>query len=84
MRAVNLVYQGWSTRKVGRHFGIGSGTVSKWMKKDCCYGLRPIPTLSSRPICHPNQLKQNVIDKIVELRTKHHRCSEVIHKEMIN
>jgi len=24
MEAVNLVYQGWSTRKVARHFGLGS------------------------------------------------------------
>jgi transposase len=52
MQAVNLVYQGWSTRKVGRHFGVGSGTVSKWKKRDCCYGSRPIPTLSSIPNHH--------------------------------
>jgi len=84
MQAVNLVYQGWSTRKVARYFGLGSGTVSKWMKKDHCYGLRPIPTLSSRPHFHPRALKQEVIDVIVELRKKHHRCAEVIHQELLN
>lgn len=83
-QAVNLVYQGWSTRKVARYFGLGSGTVSKWKKKDCCYGLRPIPTLSSRPHSHPRALSGKVIDAIVKMRLKHHRCAEVIHQELLN
>lgn len=83
MQAVNLVYQGWSTRKIGRHFGIGSSTVSKWVKKDCCYGLRPIPTLSSRPHHHPNELSKEMVDKIIKFRLKHNRCAEVIHREMM-
>jgi transposase InsO family protein len=84
MEAVNLVHQSWSLRKVARYFGVYPSTVSRWMKKDCCYGLRPIPTLSSRPHSHPHQLKENVVDKIIELRTKHQRCAEVVHQEMIN
>ena len=84
MEAVNLVYQGWSTRKVTRYFGLGTGTVSKWLKKDCCYGLRPIPTKSSRPHSHPQSLGKEVIDAIVEVRKKHRRCAEVIHQELLN
>jgi transposase len=83
-QAVNLVYQGWSTRKVARYFGLGSGTVSKWLKRGCCYGLRPIPTLSSRPHSHPRALSEKMVDAIVKMRLKHHRCAEVIHQELLN
>src|SRR4030042_1689822 len=83
MEAVNLVYQGWSTRKVGRYFGVGTSTVSKWVRKDDCYGLRPIPTLSSRPLHHPDELSQDEVRTILDIRDKHHRCSEVVHQELL-
>lgn len=84
MEAVNLIYQGWNQRKVARHLGLGSGTVSKWLKKDRNWGLRPIPTLSSRPKSHPNQLSVQKVDAIVKQRKKHNRCAEVIHRELQN
>lgn len=84
MQAVNLLYEGWGVRKVARHIGVSPGAVSKWRRKDCCYGLRPIPTLSSRPYHHPNELKKENVDRIVELRKKHNRCAEVVHQEMLN
>lgn len=83
-QAVNLVYQGWNHRKVARHFGLGSGTVSKWLKKDRNWGLRPIMTLSSRPHHHPKQLKQETVDAIVKQRRKRNRCAEVVHRELVN
>lgn len=84
MQAVNLLYEGWSTRKVARHFGVSPGTISKWKNKDQSYGLRPIPTQSSRPHSHPNQLNEDIVNKIVEIRKRNRRCAEVVHKEMIN
>ena len=84
MEAVNLVYQGWSTRKAGRYFGVGTSTVSKWVRKDHHLGLRPIPTLSSRPMSHPKQLKKKVVDAIVRQRKKRNRCAEIIHRELLN
>ena len=84
MKAVNLVKQGWTTRKVARYFGLASGTVSKWLKKDTHWGLRPIPTLSSRPKHHPKQLKPEVISMIVEQRKKRNRCAQVVHRELLN
>ena len=84
MKAVNLVYQGWSTRKVARHLGLASGTVCKWLKKDNHWGLRPIPTFSSRPKHHPKQLKTEMIDAIVKQRLKHNRCAEIVHRELLN
>ena len=84
MEAVNLVYQGWSHRKVARHFGIVSSTVSKWLKKDRDWGLRPIPTLSSRPKSHAKQLKSEIIKAIVNQRKKRNRCAEIVHRELLN
>ena len=84
MEAVNLVLQGWSTRKVGRYFGVGSSTVSKWLRRDRNHGLRPIETLSSRPKSHSRQLSKEKIDAIVMQRKKHHRCAEIVHRELQN
>jgi transposase InsO family protein len=84
MEAVNLVKQGWSTRKVGRYFGFGSSVISKWLKRDNHWGLRPIPTLSSRPHRHPKQLKPEMVDAIVKQRLKRNRCAEIVHRELLN
>ncbi len=43
-----------------------------------------IPTESSKPHSHPHELSQNIVKKIIKLRKKRKRCSEVIHREMIN
>ena len=82
-QAVNLVYRGWSTRKVARHFGVGSGTVSKWMKKDRWYGRIPLTTLSCRPHSHPQALSTEVIQAILQKRRKRNRCAEVVHQELL-
>lgn len=83
-QAVNLIYQGWSVRKTARYVGVQPGTVSKWRKKDCCYGLRPIPTLSSRPDHFPQALPEEIVEAIVKQREKRNRCAEVIHQELLN
>ena len=67
---------------VGRHFGVGSSTVSKWIKKDRSYGRTPILTLSSRPHTHPYALSRRMVNAIVTQRLKRRRCAEVIHKEL--
>ena len=85
MEAVRLVkYQGWSTRQAARYTGYSQSVIVKWCKKDPTGGWRRIPTQSSRPHSHPRQLKQDVIDKIINQRKKHGRCSEVVHQELIN
>ena len=63
---------------------MGTCTVSKWARRDCCYGLRPIPTLSSRPHSHSKALKKDIVDAIVNQRMKRNRCAEVIHQELLN
>jgi transposase len=82
--AAQLVYKGWSTRKVARHFGFSQSVIVKWVKKARVLGYHSIPTKSSRPYHHPKQLKEAVIEKIVALRLKTKRTSEVIHQHLLN
>jgi transposase InsO family protein len=82
--AAQLVYRGWSTRKVARHFGFNQSTVVRWFKKSKIYGYHPIPTESSRPNHHPKQLSDNLVWKIFHQRIKSKRCAEVIRQEILN
>jgi transposase InsO family protein len=67
-------------RAASRYYGIPPGTISKWMKKARKIGYHPIPTKSSRPKHHPNELKDEVVKKIVEIRIETKRTYEVVHK----
>lgn len=82
--AAELVYRGWSTRKVARHFGFSQSVIVKWTKKAKILGHHPIPTKSSRPYHHPKQLTEEVIGKIVALRLKTRRTSEVVQQHLLN
>lgn len=86
MKAVNLVKQGWSIRRVARYFGFSHGAVINWIKK--CprnrMGRAVIPTLPSIPKTHPNELSKEKVDAIVKQRKKHNRCAEVVHRELLN
>ncbi len=82
--AVRLVKQdGWSTRKVARHFGFTQSAVVKWCKKDPTGGWRKIPTESSKPHHHPKQLAEDIAKRIIAIREKHGRTSEVVHEELL-
>lgn len=78
-QAVQLVRKGWGIRQVARYTGFSAGTISKWVKRAPEHGKKPVPTKSSRPHSHPRSLPQAIIKKIIDLRLKHKRCSEVIH-----
>jgi transposase InsO family protein len=82
MEAVKLVRKGWSVRKVARHMGFSPGAISKWVQRAPDDARRTIPTRSSRPHHHPDELPLQIVDLIVELRLKRRRCSEVIHYEL--
>lgn len=74
----------YGVRKASRHFGIPPGTVSKWFKKAKTIGTHPIPTKSSRPKHHPKQLSEETVNKIIEIRLRTKRTSEVVHQELLN
>jgi putative transposase len=82
--AAHLVYTGWSTRKVARHFGFSQSVIVKWVKKAKVLGHHPIPTQSSKPHHHPKQLNEEVVNRIVALRLKTKRTSEVVHQHLLN
>ena len=82
--AAQLVYKGWSTRKVARHFGFNQSTIVRWVEKAKIYGYHPIPTLSSKPKHHLNQLSNEIVWKIFQQRIKNKRCAEVVHQELLN
>jgi len=57
MQAAKLVIQkGWSTREVARYTGFNQSTIVKWTQKARLMSSLNIPTVSSRPHRHPNQL----------------------------
>lgn len=82
--AVRMVKQGYTTREVGRRYGVGSSTISKWMKKAGLYPYHNIPTLSSKPKHHPKELSDDTVWKIFKKRLERNRCAEVIHQELVN
>ena len=82
--AAQLVRKGWSTRKVARHFGFSQSVIVKWFKKSKLYGYHSIPTQSSRPKHHPKELTEDVVQKILDIRLKTKRTSEVVHQTLLN
>lgn len=82
--AADLVRRGWGVRQVARYVGVSPGTITKWVKKAVRYGHVPIPTLSSKPKHHPDQLSDKLVWKIFHKRLAIKRCAEVVHSELIN
>ena len=80
--AADMVRRGFSPTEVGRRFGVGSSTICKWVKKAKEIGYRPIPTRSSRPKHHPQELGRTLVRTIIEKRFKLKRSSEVIHRAL--
>lgn len=85
MKAVLLLRQGWSSRKVARHLGFSQSAIVKWSKRAPDDGRMAIPTKSSRPKSHPKTIDWKIKRKIIDLRIKTKgRCSEVIHQMLLN
>ena len=82
-KAVEKVQLGSSIRETARHFGVHHTTVMRWVEKAKLNSKWCLHTESSRPHSHPKAIPQHIVDLIVELRLKRHRCSEVIHYEVM-
>lgn len=80
--AVELVRKGWSIRKVAKHYGYHHTTVMRWVEKSKKIGYHPIPTKSSRPKHHPNEIEEKIVRRILELREEKGRTYEVIHHQL--
>lgn len=82
MRAVLLVRQGWSMRRVARYTGYNVSTISRWANKAYPGYSTIIPTLNSRPHSFPNKIPDDVEEMIVKLRKKNRRCGQIIWHEL--
>ncbi len=71
-------------RCAARHYGFSPGAICSRKKKAEVIGLHPIPTKSSRPKHHPNELTDDVVKKIIEIRIKTRRASEVVYQHLLN
>lgn len=83
-QAVNMVRSGKSVSGVARYFGYSKSAVSKWCQKVIYGGVHEIPTRSSRPHHHPNELSDDIVEKIIQYKKMYNRCSEVIHQHLLN
>src|SRR5690348_15019257 len=82
-RAVEMVRSGKTVTEVAKYFGYSKGAVSKWCKRVPLGGAFKIPTKSSAPAHRSHQIKQNIVNRIVELRFKlKGRCGQVIHEHL--
>ena len=67
-------------RKAARYFGFSPGAIVLWKKKAERIGQHPIPTKSSRPKRHPQQLPDELVWKIFHTRLSVKRSAEVAHR----
>lgn len=72
----------YGVRCAARHYGFSPGAICEWKKKAKKIGLHPIPTKSSRPKHHPNELKDKVVERILEIRSERKRTYEVVHHQL--
>ena len=80
-KAVELVYRGWSIRRVARHFDYHHTAVMRWVQKT--KGFSPFKIPSSRPKHHPRSLSRQTVEAIISQRVKRRRCAEVVHQELL-
>lgn len=80
MEAAKLVLRdNWSTRQVARHTGFHQSTIVRWVEKARHTNRNIIPTESSRPNHHPQELPDEIVATVINYRQKYHRCAKVLH-----
>ena len=81
-RAVQLLNERWSTRKVARHLGYSQSVIVKWRKRASSSFPRIIETKSSRPKNSPKALDKELVGRILKARIETKRCSEVVYETL--
>ena len=80
-----MVQSGKSVREVARHFGFAHNTILNWLKRPPAYGWHgrlEIPTRSSRPEHHPEEISDEIMKQILELRAERDQCAEILHHRL--
>jgi len=79
-QAVNEVLFGKVTpAQVARKYGVHRATIGKWLKRAHEGKRMYIDTRSSRPHTHPQQLSPDMVNRVIQLRKRMHRCAPVLH-----
>lgn len=73
-----------SAAETARRYGVHRSTIGRWFKRATKHSGEYIPTISSRPHHHPNELSQHVINRIIVLRKKLKRCAPVLHAHLVS
>lgn len=82
----DVVWGRLTTSQAATKYGVHRSTIWKWLfkakKRNLC-GNTFLWTLSSAPHHHPNELKPEIVSRIIELRKKlRGRCAPVIHEHL--
>jgi transposase InsO family protein len=81
--AVNDVwYRGLSQTQAARKYGVTRSAICKWLQRASLNYRTFIDTIPSRPHSHPNQLKPEIVKRIVKLRKRLKRCAPIIHAHL--
>lgn len=81
--AVNDVRFGRRTQtETARYYGVHRSTIHKWIKRASKDHRVYINTESSRPKSHPNQLAENIVQSVIDIRKELGRCSPILHAEL--
>lgn len=84
MKAAQMVIRdGWSTRQVARYTGYNQSSIVRWVATARNSNLLVIPTRSSRPRHHPNELPPEIISKILAMRAERNQCAEILHHRLL-
>lgn len=79
-----MIEQGWSVRQVARRLGFTHSAVVKWIARARVFprNSHSIPTRSSRPHTHPQELPRAVVSRILTLRSERNQCAELLHHRL--
>jgi transposase InsO family protein len=75
--------RGLTYEEAALKYGVVKSTICKWMKKAPEDQKTYIDTISSRPHHHPNELRPEIVERIVSLRKQLKRCAPIIHAHLL-
>lgn len=88
MEAFKLVREkGWGIRKTARYLGFSHGAVLNWLRRLPEYGSHNqliIPTYSSRPHSHPRALSEEMVKRILDIRSERNQCAEILSHRLLS
>lgn len=76
--AVHLVREGWSSREVARHLGYDQSAIVRWVSRAPGDLRRGIPTRSSRPCHHPDEVPHELVLHILALQEEYKRGAQFL------